>query len=86
VDSKAPSLILGLLIADFSIWMVRIGEVALASPYEAARRQSAGDLIVGCQVLLCWMAGYVHPCTAAHSFTQPRTHQRPFCTVRRERR
>lgn len=59
VDSKAPSLILGLLIADFSIWMVRIGEVALASPYEAARRQSAGDLIVGCQVLLCWMAGWM---------------------------
>ena len=41
------------------LWLLRIGELALRSAREGARRQSASELICGCQILICWSLALV---------------------------
>ena len=57
--AEAQILLLILLIVDLMLWLTRISELAFFSRHEAARRQSAAELVVGLQVLLLWSIGWI---------------------------
>ena len=49
---------LGLLILDLFVWLMRLLEVTITNPYEAPRRQASAQLVLGLQVLLLWLVGW----------------------------
>ena len=65
--------VLSPIMVAFGLWMLRMLEIALLSPREAARRQAAGDLVGSAQLLCIWGAAYT---LAVKDFDDPDTNAR----------
>ena len=58
LGATALMLTLGALVFSLFVWILRLTEVALSSEYEAPRRQSSALVVLGLQVLACWLGGW----------------------------